>query len=262
MKSGKHSLAIQLVSYSTESSLEQNWAGKIEPSLAIHLLSYLPESGLQYEIGEAQPCNPTPLSLNWIWAQTKYGRQHLATVLQSSSSLNHSPEFGQQPNREGRSATLGHSLAIHTSLNVRNNKIGNRGAQHLATALQSNSSLTELNLCDNQIQEAEAQHLVTALQSNSTLTSLDFHSNALGDVAVRNLATALQSNSSLSRLNIFDNEIEDTGAQHLSQAFLSRNPTPLSLNCIWTTGGHSYRHLIVPKRTQVFALAQLLLHLV
>jgi heptosyltransferase-2 len=62
----------------------------------------------------------------------------------------------------------------------------------LATALQTNTTLTSLDLADNGIGAAVAMALATALQTNTTLTSLTLFHNDIGAAGATALATALQ----------------------------------------------------------------------
>ena len=65
--------------------------------------------------------------------------------------------------------------------------------------------------------------MATALQSNSTLTSLYLRSNRIGDAGAQHLATALQSNSSLTQLNLQHNEIENDISEIVIAESLTRN---------------------------------------
>ncbi|KAI9236962.1 MAG: hypothetical protein BYD32DRAFT_5866 [Podila humilis] len=59
-----------------------------------------------------------------------------------------------------------------TVLDLKNNLIGDNGAQALFEALKTNSTLTALNLVVNSISENGAQVLSEALKTNSTVTTL------------------------------------------------------------------------------------------
>jgi len=60
-----------------------------------------------------------------------------------------------------------------------NNHIGDQGAQFLAKALETNTTLTTLDLCNNHIGDQGAQFLAKALETNTTLTTLDLSCNQI-----------------------------------------------------------------------------------
>ena len=65
------------------------------------------------------------------------------------------------------------------------NGIGDAGAQCLATALLTNTTLTSMDLSANHIGAAGAQALATALLTNTTLTSMNLVYNSIGDAAAQ-----------------------------------------------------------------------------
>jgi Ran GTPase-activating protein (RanGAP) involved in mRNA processing and transport len=94
-----------------------------------------------------------------------------------------------------------------TWLNLYDNGIGDVGASALATALQTNTTLTSLILAGNVIGALGATALATALQTNTMLSSLDLAWNPISALGTTALATALQTNTTLTSLNMRYNGI-------------------------------------------------------
>src|SRR5262249_44702420 len=74
-----------------------------------------------------------------------------------------------------------------TSLDLRSNRIGEKGAQALAEALKSKPPLVSLNLWNNHIGDAGAQALAEALKSKPPLTMLILGYNKIGNVGAQAL---------------------------------------------------------------------------
>ena len=108
-----------------------------------------------------------------------------------------------------------HSL---TSLDLSSNEVGAAGASALANALQNNQSLTYLYFHYNQVGDAGASALANALQNNHSLTSLNLSFNKVGAAGASALATALQTNHSLTSFYLYSNEVGDAGASALANA--------------------------------------------
>ena len=132
-------------------------------------------------------------------------------------------------------------------LNISDNKIGDNGIVHIATALQKNTTMKELdvhkcsisdvgakslaeaiagntsirllNISDNKIGDNGIVHIATALQKNTTMKELDVHKCSISDVGAQSLAEAIAGNTRLEYLNISDNKIRDNGMVHIATAF-------------------------------------------
>ncbi|CAF3765315.1 unnamed protein product [Rotaria magnacalcarata] len=108
------------------------------------------------------------------------------------------------------------------------NRIGDRGTQYLADALQMNKTLVVLNLAYNQVGNDGARYLAKLLQNNTTLAKLILRNQREGysieDVGAYYLADALKQNQTLTLLDLAGNKIGDTGAKYFADA-LEKNQT-------------------------------------
>uniref|UniRef100_A0A7S0B9U7 Uncharacterized protein n=1 Tax=Pyrodinium bahamense TaxID=73915 RepID=A0A7S0B9U7_9DINO len=91
------------------------------------------------------------------------------------------------------------------TLHLRNNTIGNSGADRLFEAVTTNNSLKHLNLSCNTISQVD--RLFETLVANHTLTHLDLSFNMISE-ADRPFE-ALAANSNLTILNLGDNQIRE-----------------------------------------------------
>jgi hypothetical protein len=105
-----------------------------------------------------------------------------------------------------------------TELNLWNNQLGKAGAQALAAALKTNTSLITLSLYNNELGETGEQALANMLKTNTALTTLDLGGNQLGKAGAQALAEALKTNTSLTTLSLWHNQLGETGAQALAEA--------------------------------------------
>ena len=118
-----------------------------------------------------------------------------------------------------------------TSLDLRDNSIGEEGASSLSEALRVNTSLTSLNLSDNSIGVEGASSLSEALRVNTSLTYLDLVKNSFGDEGASSLSDALRVNTSITVLELSENSIGVEGASSLSEAL--RVNTSLTCLYLW-----------------------------
>ena len=107
--------------------------------------------------------------------------------------------------------------------------IGDATAAVLATALETNTTLTNLNLSGNNLGPSSAESLATALKTNTSLSNLNFSGNNLGPAGAESLATALKTNTALTNLNLYFNNLGPAGAESLATA-LKTNTTLTNLN--------------------------------
>lgn len=102
------------------------------------------------------------------------------------------------------------------------NRVGDQGAQHLASALQSESCMvTELNLQFNKISDEGATALAKAVENGkSRLQSLDLSCNSIGDLGAGQLAGVMEGGKcpELKILCLGGNKIKVEGSTRLSLA--------------------------------------------
>ncbi|KAF9905911.1 hypothetical protein BX616_000889, partial [Lobosporangium transversale] len=113
-----------------------------------------------------------------------------------------------------------------TSLDLRDNSIGNGGALALSEALKTNKTLTTLDLMGNSIGKEGALALLEALKVNRTLLNLDLDFGPLGKEGALLLSKI---NTTLTTLNFSSKPIGEEGACAISEA-LKANTTLTSLN--------------------------------
>ena len=116
-----------------------------------------------------------------------------------------------------------------TNLNLSGNNLGPSGAESLATALKTNTSLSNLNFSGNNLGPAGAESLATALKTNTILTNLDFSGNNVGPAGAESLARALKTNTTLTNLNMSVNNLGPEGAESLATV-LKTNTTLTNLD--------------------------------
>ena len=90
-----------------------------------------------------------------------------------------------------------------TKLNIRCNKIGDKGIAYIATALHTNTTMRTLDVCECHISNVGAESLARALAVNTSLQKLDMSSNNIGYNGMCELATALQTNTTLKELSFY-----------------------------------------------------------
>ncbi len=118
-----------------------------------------------------------------------------------------------------------------TSMNLRNNFIGDARATVLAKAIGQSSTLTTVCLHSNDIRDAGAMALAEAIKQSRTLTTLDLSKNEIRDAGAMALAEAIKQSRTLTTLDLSNNEIGDAGATVLAKAIgQSRTLTTLDLS--------------------------------
>ncbi|MCP5084656.1 MAG: GTPase, partial [Alphaproteobacteria bacterium] len=96
------------------------------------------------------------------------------------------------------------ALTNLTTLDLRNNNLGDAGAKHLAAL----TDLTALDLSGNKLGDAGAKHLAAL----TNLTTLDLRNNNLGDAGAKHLAAL----TDLTALDLSGNKLGDAGVKHLA----------------------------------------------
>eukprot|EP00771_Trimastix_marina_P002282 gnl/Trimastix_PCT/3402.p1 GENE.gnl/Trimastix_PCT/3402~~gnl/Trimastix_PCT/3402.p1 ORF type:complete len:405 (-),score=82.97 gnl/Trimastix_PCT/3402:30-1175(-) len=121
------------------------------------------------------------------------------------------------------------------ALRLAGNPIGNRGALHLAQALQVNEQMRELDLDNCELETESVIAFSTMLLSNTTLASLSLSNPrlfSLQEETVMHFAAMLTTNTSLVRLDLSKHAMRDEACRTLC-AHLQRNASlqSLSLRC-------------------------------
>ncbi|XP_072224242.1 MHC class II transactivator [Leuresthes tenuis] len=100
-------------------------------------------------------------------------------------------------------------------LDLENSKIGDKGAEKLATALVSLHSLEILNLPQNCIGDHGVKKLALTLKDLPKLHCLSLYSNVISDEGAESLAAVLPHMASLTDLDVKYNKLTDVGVQSL-----------------------------------------------
>jgi Ran GTPase-activating protein (RanGAP) involved in mRNA processing and transport len=109
-----------------------------------------------------------------------------------------------------------------TILNLESNRISNKGAIAIASALPHLTQLTDLDLCRNNIRDTGAIAIAKSLPHLTQLTDLNLCNNKIGDIGAEAIAKALPKMTKLSLLNISSNKIGDIGAEAIAKALPKR----------------------------------------
>lgn len=88
------------------------------------------------------------------------------------------------------------------TLELENCKIKDKGAKHLAQALEGYSQLRFLNISNNEIKEKGAEYLAHSLKVNTTLAVLFLHWNPIQYKGGISIGQALQFNDGLQILDL------------------------------------------------------------
>ena len=173
----------------------------------------------------------------------------LALVCRNSSKLRvklsqcgiNDNSFGLMMGELSKHAEACPADALHgvTELDIRHNKIGDKGIALISTALHKNTTLTKFNIngCNMSVDGAES--LARALTVNKTLQELDVSLNNIGDKGIALISTALQRNTTMTKLRICQCNMSDGGAESLVRALtVNKNLQELdvSLNYIGGKG--------------------------
>ena len=145
------------------------------------------------------------------------GIASIATALQTNTTITNFWICYCSMSDEG-AESLARALAVIKSLHISGNQIGDIGTGYIATALQTNSTMTILDICLCSISDEGAESLAKALAINRSLEDLNIGNNKIGDNGISSIATALQRNITLTKLNISFCNISDDGAKSLARA--------------------------------------------
>ncbi|XP_072892381.1 NACHT, LRR and PYD domains-containing protein 14-like isoform X3 [Hemitrygon akajei] len=120
-----------------------------------------------------------------------------------------------------------------TELDLDQNQLGDSGVEVLSEALRkSNCNVQELSLNDNSLTASAAEHLASALGNNPSLTALSLGDNNLGDSGVKLLSEALKTTDcNIQELRLNNNGLTPSCAEDLASALVTSDTlTGLNLN--------------------------------
>jgi Ran GTPase-activating protein (RanGAP) involved in mRNA processing and transport len=143
-----------------------------------------------------------------------------------SSKRNNLLELGMSHNRigdVGASAVKCFLLSSHSSLRRLElvwNKIGPRGAEEIAAAVQHCRSIHHLDLSHNTIGDIGAQKIAASLATNSSLEELILKQNKIGSKACFVFSTVLGDHSNMMTLDLSSNPLGNAGARSLFRSIL------------------------------------------
>ena len=108
-------------------------------------------------------------------------------------------------------------------LDISSNNIGSSGTTAIANALTNNTSLEELYMSYNKVGDHEVGVLVEKILQAKTLRKLDISRNYIGPSGTMAIANSLPKNTSLEHLYVGDNDVGQTGAIAIAQAIANNN---------------------------------------
>ena len=155
------------------------------------------------------------------------GIAHLATALQANTTMKILDISRNRGITSYGAKSLGRALSVNSSLEVldiRYTSIGDEGVAHIASGLQTNTTMKELIAKRCAISCNGAESLGRALSVNSSLVVLNIKFNCIGDGIVH-IANALQTNTTMKALHVKSCAISCNGAESLGRA-LSVNKSP------------------------------------
>ena len=109
-------------------------------------------------------------------------------------------------------------------LNIRCNNIGPSGTTTIANALTNNTLLKKLNISGNKLGDHGAELLLEGITNTKTLRVLYITNNNIGPSGTTAIANALTNNTSLEELDMANSNIEQDGAIAIAKA-ITNNKT-------------------------------------
>lgn len=110
-------------------------------------------------------------------------------------------------------------------LSLTENPIGVAGAQVLASALKTNSTITSLGLENCGVGDGGARALAEALEVNHIIKSLDLGKNSIAAEGAHALADALKVRPTMEELGLGENRVGDEGSRAIADLLKSNNGT-------------------------------------
>jgi len=177
--------------------------------------------------GLSQSLSLTGINL-WSCELTDQQIESLSQVI-SKSKLIKELNIGSNP-KITSPGYLGHlESSLLSKLVLAWNKLGNEGANHLASYLTKNIALRYLDISAVDIQDEGLAALISALKQNNTLTHLNLQNNNISNKSFPLLSDLLQSNKGLTYLSLRALNLGDEGVSILTKG-LSQNKTLTTLD--------------------------------
>ena len=156
---------------------------------------------------------------------------------------------------EAVASLVAHSATL-TDLSLYSNRLGDRGAVTLATAMSGNDALTSLDLGENNIGLRGAKALATAVGRMPSLRTLQLRGNAIDGEAAGFIAAALEASRSLMELNLSNNFLRAKGAKELAPV-LAKGGRLRSLSLASNVLTDEGARLLAPALARNFSLTSL-----
>ena len=112
-------------------------------------------------------------------------------------------------------------------LNIAENRVNNRVAESLASALSCNYKLNYLNLCNCQLQELGFNRILGTLCESNVLHHLNLNLNSLSDQTAYKICDIIASSTSLTALEISSCNVFKKGMKMISGSMLRDSKIPL-----------------------------------
>ena len=197
----------------------------------------LEAKGLESLLNEAltyASCRLTSLKLRNTKLGGKDGASKIARLLRGNTSIHTLVLSHNNLKSHGMkevSASLHHSILRH--LDLTQNKLGDRGAAHIAHALDPRTApdgkLESLVLANNKIRYNGAYHLADAFVkgNNRTLRILDLGDNNIMTEGAEAFGVVLRFSHTLEELNLSRNNIGDDGVRVIAQGLKENGDSAL-----------------------------------
>ncbi|XP_059815066.1 NACHT, LRR and PYD domains-containing protein 12-like isoform X1 [Hypanus sabinus] len=138
-------------------------------------------------------------------------------------------------NPECKTQKLGTNRSL-TELDLSRNELGDSGVKLVSAALgNAECKIQKLDLDDVGLGDAGAEYLASALNTNRSLTQLNLNGNKLGDSGVKLVSAALRNpECKIQKLQLWGVGLTDSGAEDLVST-LSMNRSLTGLNLGWNS---------------------------
>ena len=104
-----------------------------------------------------------------------------------------------------------------TSINLRGNTVGVKGAKYVSKGIAVSASLTSINLSGNDVGDEGATFIAQGISVSASLRSIDLSDNRLDDEAAKHIAEGISVSASLTCIDLGYNRIGEKGAKHIAK---------------------------------------------